>query len=79
MRTINHAVCRLSCVAALMGGAALAHEGDHEFAPPGDALAVTHVVRTGAGEHTYESIPNWNKLPEGRKVLGPTHGGIAED
>lgn len=74
---------RLRCLAtvasvAVATGAVLAHEGHDEFAPP-DALAVTHLVRTGAGEHTYESVPNWNKLPEGRTVLGPTHGGIAED
>jgi DNA-binding beta-propeller fold protein YncE len=81
MRSINHAVCRLSCLAALFvpGGAAVAHEGHQQVNAPGDALAITHVVRTGSGDHTYESVPNWNKLPGGRQTLGPTHGGIVED
>lgn len=84
MRNINHAVRRLSCLAAaaLLAPVAgsFAHDGhDTDGLVPGDALAITHVVRTGAGEHTYESVPNWSKLPEGRQVLGPTHGGIVED
>ena len=67
-------VVLVSCTSA-----ALAHEGaDHDHAPP-DALAVTHAVRTGTGASTYESIPNWAQLPEGRETLGPTHGGIVVD
>lgn len=60
---------------------AVAHEGDtHSYSrPPADALAVTSAVRVGTGAHTYESIANWCKLPEGRQTLGPTHGGIVED
>ena len=68
----------IAAAAGMTGVAAVAHDGVHFPAPP-DALAVTHVVLTGAGEHTYESVPNWNKMPEGRQTLGPTHGGIAED
>lgn len=57
----------------------LAHEGhDHKNAPP-DAAAVTECVRTGAGANTYETVPNWCKIPGGRQVLGATHGGIVVD
>ena len=63
---------------------ALAHPGegahaDHDKAPA-DALAVTQRVRAGEGENTYESVPNWCKVPEGRGgKLGPTHGGVVVD
>lgn len=80
MRTNEFAVVLLSCLAvAATSNVASAHEGvDHTHAPA-DARAVTHAVRTGSGENTYESIANWCKLPEGRQTLGPTHGGIVED
>jgi DNA-binding beta-propeller fold protein YncE len=56
-----------------------AHEGhDHKNAP-GDAASITGKVKTGAGANTYESLPNWCKLPEGKNTLGPTHGGIVVD
>ena len=59
--------------------AALAHEGvDHEHAPA-DAAAVTACVRTGTGDNTYETVPNWCQIPRGEKTLGPTHGGIVVD
>ena len=81
MPHVNPLVRKLSCLVALLApaGVAAAHEGDEHALAPADALAVTHAVRTGAGEFTYESIPDWSKLPEGRKVIGPTHGGIVED
>lgn len=68
-------------VVAVIGSAALAHDGsEHGYdRAPADALAVTTLVRTGEGEHTYESVPEWCKLPEGRTVIGPTHGGVVED
>lgn len=68
-------------VSLALTGTALAHEGDtHAYSrAPADSLAITSAVRTGAGEHTYESIPDWCKLPEGRQSIGPTHGGVVED
>lgn len=81
MRNTDLALSLLSCAAVLvaLSTSVLAHEGvDHTHAPA-DALAVTQAVRAGSGENTYESIPNWCKLPEDRKTLGPTHGGIVED
>ncbi|MEX2672433.1 MAG: hypothetical protein WD294_10020 [Phycisphaeraceae bacterium] len=53
-------------------------DADHEH-PPADAAAVTDAVRVGKGEATYESVPNWCQLPEGRSQLGATHGGIVVD
>jgi DNA-binding beta-propeller fold protein YncE len=80
MRHTNLVIPLLGCAAVLaVSLVTFAHEGvDHTHAP-GDALAVTHAVRTGAGENTFESVPNWCQLPEGRQTLGPTHGGIVED
>jgi DNA-binding beta-propeller fold protein YncE len=63
------------------GAVALAHDGvgDHRTPPP-DALAVTTFVRVGEGEHTYENVPNWCKLPSGTDAIGAsTHGGLVED
>jgi len=33
----------------------------------------------GSGDHTYEWVRNWAKLPEGMAELGSTHGGIVVD
>jgi len=59
---------------------ALAHDGDHSAtdAPP-DARGVTHLVIAGEGANTYQSVPNWCQMPEGRKNLGSTHGGVVVD
>ena len=81
MRMNRFAVTLVSFAAAgtLVSRAGIAHEGvDHAHAPA-DALSVTQAVRTGAGDNTYESVPNWCHLPEGRQTLGPTHGGVVED
>jgi len=81
MKNFELAIPALGCAAVLVAAAtvAFAHEGvDHTHAPA-DALAVTHAVRVGEGDNTYESIPNWCQMPLGRQTLGPTHGGIVED
>jgi DNA-binding beta-propeller fold protein YncE len=81
MRNTDLVVTLLACAAVLVAAsnAAFAHEGvDHSHAP-GDALAVTQAVRTGSGDNSYESVPNWCQIPEGKPTLGPTHGGIVED
>lgn len=68
-------------LAALLGTTVfvLAHEAaDHKHAPP-DARAVTQCVRTGSGDLTYETVANWCQIPQGKEVLGATHGGIVVD
>jgi DNA-binding beta-propeller fold protein YncE len=81
MRNTNPAVVRLIGLAVAVAAVtpAFAHDGEHAKRVPPDALAITAAVRTGAGEHTYESIPNWCQIPGGKPVLGPTHGGVVED
>src|SRR3954463_12101517 len=61
-------------------GLALAHDGTARDHAPPDALAITTLVRTGEGEHTFENVPNWCKIPGGKPDLGSsTHGGVVED
>jgi NHL repeat len=68
-------------VAALLSPAALAHNGPgtEHLAAPRDAKCVTDKVRTGTGADMYESVPGWCQMPEGRKNLGATHGGVVVD
>ncbi|MGA0853398.1 MAG: hypothetical protein ACO3RK_01130 [Luteolibacter sp.] len=40
---------------------------------PGEEL--NQAVRTGNGEWTYETVPDWGTLPD-KKSIGPTHGGV---
>ena len=60
------------------GSIVLAHPESSLPAPP-DGFAVTTVVKTGAGDNTFQSVPNWCQLPEGRTNLGNTHGGVVVD
>ncbi len=74
---------RLVTVAALLtlSPIAFAHNGDTHAtadAPP-DARGVTHLVQAGEGANTYQSVPNWCQIPEGRQTLGATHGGVVVD
>lgn len=50
-----------------------AHEGEHP-APAG--TVAEGVVRTGNGIYSYDTVPEWGVLPDGKNI-GPTHGGIA--
>jgi hypothetical protein len=34
-------------------------------------------VRMGCGLMTFDTVPGWGLLPDGRSALGPTHGGVA--
>ena len=52
----------------------LAHP-DHGTEPGKDH---SHPVRTGNGEFTFETVPGWGSLPDGRNI-GPTHGGVVVD
>ncbi|HEX4795612.1 MAG TPA: hypothetical protein VH370_17620 [Humisphaera sp.] len=64
----------------IAGGFVLAHDGDHSAPPPPDALCVTDKVTSGSGAFTYESVPNWCQIPDGKRELGsPTHGGVVVD
>jgi DNA-binding beta-propeller fold protein YncE len=56
-----------------------AHDGDHVGQAPPDARSVTDLVVVGEGANTYQSVPNWCQIPEGRTNLGPTHGGVVVD
>ncbi len=48
---------------------------DHAVAPGTEPQTA---VRTGNGAWTFEAVPNWGKLPDG-KIIGPTHGGVVVD
>ena len=45
------------------------------------ALAADTVqpVRMGCGLLTFDTVPGWGLGPDGKSVLGPTHGGVAVD
>lgn len=36
-------------------------------------------VRMGCGAMTFDTVPGWGLSPEGKSVLGSTHGGVAVD
>jgi hypothetical protein len=81
---LSRAAIAAAAAVTLTGAVAMAHDGtgdprDFLRERPDDALAVTTLVRTGSGEHTYENVPNWCQIPGGRPTLGPQHGGIVED
>lgn len=66
--------------AGALGGSVLAHESlDHLAPAPRDALSVVQAVKTGTGVNTYESVPMWCQMPDERKTVGATHGGIVVD
>lgn len=54
-----------------LGMFASAHP-DHATTPGKDAA---HAVTVGNGTWTFETVPGWGKLPDG-KNLGPTHGSV---
>jgi len=53
---------------------AFAHP-DHDTTPGQDHQ---HAVRTGNGAFTFETVPGWGALPDGKQI-GPTHGGVVVD
>ncbi len=78
----NWAKWSVAAAAVFAGaGVVFAHdESGGKKAPPPDALAVTTLVRTGEGDHMYQNVPEWCKMPGGTVSLGAsTHGGIVED
>ena len=58
----------------LIAPLAFAHP-DHGTLPGDDPQTA---VRTGNGAWSYEAVPHWGGLPEG-KIIGPTHGGVVVD
>lgn len=58
----------------MMVSLALAHP-DHGTTPGRD---LTTAARTGNGAWSYDAVPHWGELPDGRKI-GPTHGGVVVD
>src|SRR4051794_27201098 len=36
-------------------------------------------VRMGCGAMTFDTVPGWGLLPNGKSALGPTHGGVVID
>ena len=36
-------------------------------------------VRMGCGVMTFDTVPGWGLGPDGKSVLGPTHGGVVVD
>ncbi|HEY4312837.1 MAG TPA: hypothetical protein VGN12_25530 [Pirellulales bacterium] len=36
-------------------------------------------VRMGCGKMTFDTVPGWGLLPDGRSALGPTHGSVVID
>jgi len=61
-------------ISLLITPLAIAHP-DHTTSP-GDAPQ--SAVITGNGSWTYQAVPHWGKLPDG-KIIGPTHGGVVVD
>ncbi len=43
---------------------------------PGEGIQTA--VHTGNGAWSYEAVPHWGELPDG-KIIGPTHGGVVVD
>lgn len=39
----------------------------------------TAPVRMGCGVMTFDTVPGWGLSPEGKSVIGPTHGGVVVD
>ena len=49
------------------------------FAPCAFAAEKAQPVRMGCGLMTFDTVPGWGLSPEGKSVIGPTHGGVVVD
>jgi hypothetical protein len=49
------------------------------LALPAFAADTTPPVRMGCGLMTFDTVPGWGLGPDGKSVLGPTHGGVVVD
>ena len=61
--------CSISIVFALVFG----------LATSAFAAEKTQPVRMGCGLMTFDTVPGWGLSPEGKSVIGPTHGGVVID
>src|SRR6187455_1717588 len=48
-------------------------------APPAQAAEPAKPVRMGCGLMTFDTVPGWGLLPDGKSALGPTHGSVVID
>lgn len=65
---------------ALALPAAFAHEGPEQVGKMAwllQAMLTNTSVKTGSGDFTYATVPNWHQMPG--PVVGPTHGSIVID
>jgi hypothetical protein len=49
------------------------------FAQPARAGETPHPVRMGCGLMTFDTVPGWGLGPDGKSVLGSTHGSVVVD
>ncbi len=78
---MKHSFLTTAVLTLLATSFSVAHDdGSHSHASsdPTSAPAALGPIITGSGAHTYENIPGWGTLPDG-KLLGPLHGGVAVD
>ncbi len=77
-RFVNFFLCAVAVsLAAPLAGA---HDGpDNLLSAPPDPLSITTLLFAGSGEDTYQNVPNWCQIPNGRQNLGSTHGGVIVD
>jgi sugar lactone lactonase YvrE len=78
MKHVRSTVLAGCALAALTSAVVLAHPEAGLPVPP-DSAAVTSVIKTGSGDNSYQSVANWCQIPEGRKTLWSTHGGVVVD
>ncbi|MEX2216248.1 MAG: 6-bladed beta-propeller [Phycisphaeraceae bacterium] len=62
--------CRIHCLAVVIA---------FSMIWPVFAADETKPVRTGSGVMTFETVPGWGLLPDGKSALGATHGGVVID
>src|SRR5215217_7828725 len=48
-------------------------------AVPIHAAEAAKPVRMGCGAMTFDTVPGWGLLPDGKSALGPTHGSVVVD
>jgi hypothetical protein len=63
---------KLPILGLIATGAFVAAHPEPNTAP---GKEISHAATVGNGNWTFETVPGWGKLPDGRK-LGPTHGSV---
>src|SRR5947207_3126484 len=49
------------------------------IAIPVHSAELAKPVRMGCGAMTFDTVPGWGLLPDGKSALGPTHGSVIVD